>query len=74
MNKKKEIESFNLEDLDIQELELRLETAGVAHLDGWGCVADCGGLCAANCGSNCIGNCTTLCGALGCWMNCSHNG
>lgn len=65
MNTKKEIESFNLADLDIQALELRLEMAGVVQPDGWG---GSGG-CDSNCGSFCSGNCNYNCGVLGCWVD-----
>ena len=49
-----EIASLNVDDLDVEELEQRLELAVAApHLLGWGCVGVftcCDGCCAEGCG------------------------
>lgn len=68
-----EMESLNLEELDIEELEHRLELAaagtsglidGCSENDGGsGCTTDC-----TNNTNTCVGLCTNLCGA-----NCPGN-
>ena len=72
---KAEIEVLNADDLDIEELEHRLEMAYTwADLAKWCiidicwiniCFGNCGENCVANCGENCAANCGTLyaCGA-----------
>lgn len=88
MNKPElEIVSLNLDDLDIEELERRLEMAsGITALGylcgadcGSNCVGNCGGLCAANCPGNCtvnVGGCTADCGTNvgGCTSNVDNCG
>lgn len=73
-----EIESLNVDDLDIEELERRIELASAMPMlpDGWICGADCGSACGANCGSNCVGLCSALCAANVCGSNsgCTTNG
>ena len=75
-----EIVSLNLEDLDVQELEQRLELAiGMPITDAWVCnkncdvKCDCHGydpcgtdICGAECTSLCGAQCYTLCVADGC--------
>jgi hypothetical protein len=69
-----EITSLNLNDLDVQELERRLELAlssamgcivNICLIDVDICVTHCCGAdgCGANCGSNCTANCGMACGA-----------
>jgi hypothetical protein len=77
MDQDREIVSLNIKNLDIQELERRLELAAglIATPDGWvcgadGCGVDCGTNCVGNCPSNCVGNCTSLCGVDGCGTDC----
>ncbi len=61
-----EIISLNADDLDVEELERRLEfSPGATLLDGCGayCTCNgvnctCNGLCYNNCGSQCAANCT----------------
>lgn len=53
-----DIESLNADDLDIEELERRIELAGLtADPMGW--------LCGADCGNNCVGNVCVLDGGGG---------
>jgi hypothetical protein len=80
-----EIESLNSENLDVQELERRLELASMwtdlttpdCYIDtcgadcGSNCVGNCGSNCVGNCPSNCVGNCTTNCAVNVCDQNCS---
>lgn len=47
--KAEEIESLNVDDLDIEELERRVELASTVPLAD---LYDCGTNCGANCGSN----------------------
>jgi hypothetical protein len=47
-----EIESLNVDDLDIEELERRIELSSAAPIDPG--VYDCGTNCGANCGTNTI--------------------
>ena len=56
-----EIVSLNAEDLDVYELERRLELAmGMYITDGWVCGKDCG----SDCGCNGFDSCRTdICGA-----------
>jgi hypothetical protein len=71
-----EVTSLNLNDLDVEELERRVELAlgGVHALcfidlcyinccgcNGTNCTADCGTNCVANCSTACGGNCSALC-------------
>ena len=50
-------------DLDVEELEQRLELATALHVD---CYENgCGG----NCTSACGGNCSTACGSNGCFTD-----
>jgi hypothetical protein len=61
-----EIESLNLDDLDVEELERRLELApaGAAlgpAACGDGCIQYVGPICPPDCPSNCPGNCYRLC-------------
>lgn len=53
--KQDKMENLAIDDLDIEEVERRLELAPAAVAAGWcGCGAgDCGELCAAKCGSLC---------------------
>jgi hypothetical protein len=64
-----EMESLNADDLDIEQLERRIELAGLS-MDpmAWVCGAD--GNCGVNCDANCVGDCSTLCGALVCDTYC----
>lgn len=69
-----EIESLNLDDLDVEELERRLEmSTGVGGnlVDGSG---DDGGGGGGSCDTNvCGANCGNLCG-VNCGSNCVGNG
>jgi hypothetical protein len=59
-----EIECLNLDDLDVEELERRLEMSVAPHLEE--CTSDSGGGgggCGTNCSTNiCVALCTNLCG------------
>ena len=71
-----EIESLNIEDLDVQELERRLELAAGLPLDmGWTCDCD-NHTCSPDCGCNnytCTDNtCSTLCN-YDCGPDCGVN-
>lgn len=69
----RELESLNADELDIEELERRIEMASTLP-DGfaWICGADCGNNCIGNCTSNCIGDCPSNC--IGnCPANCVAN-
>lgn len=58
-----EMESLNADDIDVEELERRIELSGLsADPMAW--------VCGADCGENCIANCSTLCGALVCDTYC----
>jgi len=51
-----EIESLNIDQLDVEELEQRIElSAGVPTEMGWVCSCDneCNGLCTSYCGTQC---------------------
>lgn len=63
-----EMESLNLDDMDVEELERRVEmsTMMLAPCYVNACGADCGTNCVGNCPSNCVGNCGANCGG-----NCS---
>jgi hypothetical protein len=50
-----EMESLNLDELDIEGLERRLELAAMAAASG------CTGDCIANCGTNCTGDLSWHC-------------
>jgi hypothetical protein len=73
MNQRKnEIEVLNFDDLDVQELQQRLDMAiaSGAVLDAWGCgcdhVCSCNGVgpCAVQCSVHCAAVCTALCLAV----------
>ena len=49
-----EMESLNLDDLDVEGLERRLEMASAVS----GCTAD---ICVQDCGNNCNANFTWMC-------------
>lgn len=72
MNKmKSEIESLNLEELDIEELEHRLElaAAGTAGLiEPPACDADAGGCTTYTCGTNTTCGTYNYCGKDGCYV------
>jgi len=53
-----EMESLNLDDLDVEGLERRLEMAALGAIGG--CTSDGGG-CTANCSSNCVGDLAWRC-------------
>jgi len=60
-----EIECLNLDDLDVEELERRLEmSAGISpHFEE--CTTDSAG-CTSDCSTNvCVGACTNLCACDG---------
>lgn len=61
MNKRLEIDVLNFDDLDVEELQNRLETAVAAGAtsDSWLCWTD--SPCAANCDVVCSINCTQVC-------------
>ena len=73
-----EILSLNADDLDVEELERRLEMAPIlldgctgycgTHSCNCNCSTNCCGNCSANCQANCSSNCGTLygCGRLEC--------
>lgn len=79
-----EIEVLNFDDLDVEELERRLDMAivGGATVDAWICGIDacgcnsntCSTQCAANCATACGANCSGLCGADGCGSDCGTLG
>ena len=50
-------------DLDVEELEQRLELATTLHVDCYS--FDCG----ANCGSYCNGYCNSFCASNGCFSD-----
>lgn len=53
-----EIVSFNVHDLDVAELEQRLELAhGMPLPDDWGCPS----VCSVNCGEVCTVQCGVVC-------------
>jgi hypothetical protein len=58
-----EIESFNLADLDVTGLDIRLELTSVIPQGIVGCVDVCG--------THCWENCTVACGGNG-YCNCNH--
>jgi hypothetical protein len=58
-----EIESFNLADLDVSGLDVRLELTSIVPHYIVGCVD--------NCHTNCTGNCTVDCTSNGV-CNCNH--
>jgi hypothetical protein len=71
---KREIEVLNFDELNVEELEQRLDMAIAtgAVLDGWLCGCDtacvcngntCTTQCAAQCGTLCAAYCATACGA-----------
>lgn len=66
-----EIEILNFEDLDVEELEERLETAVAGGMtpDAW-IYCDCDGIdCGVQCSGNCGANCGAACGADTCETN-----
>lgn len=67
-----EIEVLNFDELDVEQLEQRLDMAIVngAVMDSWACAVDCATQCAAYCPTNCIADCTTFCGADTCGTDC----
>jgi hypothetical protein len=70
--KKQEIEILNYDELDVQELEQRLDMAiaGGVIVDSWACGVDCSTQCAAYCPTNCVADCSTFCVADTCGTDC----
>ena len=71
MSKSKEIEVLNFEDLDVEELEQRLEMAMGSNIvvpDDWVCIGhvECPNLCAGVCPTLCSSDCPTLCADYTC--------
>jgi len=73
-----EIESLNVDQLDVEELEQRIElSAGVPTEMGWTCSCDseCNSLCTSYCSTQCTcdgtNTCTTYCGS-DCSTLCSY--
>lgn len=65
----REMTSLNIEELDVQELERRLEMAAVGGVaaDTWVCIGNCGDCedCGGNyCSEDGIGGCDTDCRTL----------
>lgn len=59
----REIQSLNLDQLDVEDLEHRLELATALPVElSWGC--DCNGDCPTQCTSNCQ-NCPAFCSCEG---------
>lgn len=70
-----EMRMLALFDLDIEELEQRLEMASL-FIDTSPRVIVCTDLCRTQCGANCSSNCSANCGCHGvnCGFNCGVNG